>query len=232
MIMRTLQKTKNNKTRAAELLGISLKTLHNKLNLYRERGLLNERVVLSFCSSSMALESVNAAIRIPSTAFTTPHHSQFFKTKIPRSFSMELSFRPIREWVWKADRKALPDKHDSDRRQRAAELGYHKQGFPNKPLLEILQRSLNLSTTEDAGVGPITFANAYTSWFFDERPRWVSATTAAVEAAGMNFRTVADLKNDNAVYQDFTNRMLIKRGESVSETKRCGGRDCACADCC
>ncbi|MDQ2974586.1 MAG: sigma-54 dependent transcriptional regulator [Acidobacteriota bacterium] len=38
MIMRTLQKTKNNKTRAAELLGISLKTLHNKLNLYRERG--------------------------------------------------------------------------------------------------------------------------------------------------------------------------------------------------
>ncbi len=41
MIMRTLQKTKNNKTRAAELLGISLKTLHNKLNLYRERGLLH-----------------------------------------------------------------------------------------------------------------------------------------------------------------------------------------------
>jgi DNA-binding NtrC family response regulator len=42
MIMRTLQKTKNNKTRAAELLGISLKTLHNKLNLYRERGQMEE----------------------------------------------------------------------------------------------------------------------------------------------------------------------------------------------
>jgi transcriptional regulator with PAS, ATPase and Fis domain len=42
MIMRTLQKTKNNKTRAAELLGISLKTLHNKINLYRERGLLHD----------------------------------------------------------------------------------------------------------------------------------------------------------------------------------------------
>jgi DNA-binding NtrC family response regulator len=37
MIMRTLNKTNNNKTRAAELLGISLKTLHNKLNLYRGR---------------------------------------------------------------------------------------------------------------------------------------------------------------------------------------------------
>src|SRR5215218_6789169 len=45
MIMRTLQKTKNNKTRAAELLGISLKTLHNKLNLYRERGLLHDNIV-------------------------------------------------------------------------------------------------------------------------------------------------------------------------------------------
>src|ERR1043165_8686702 len=42
MIMRTLQKTKQNKTRASELLGISLKTLHNKLNLYRERGLLHD----------------------------------------------------------------------------------------------------------------------------------------------------------------------------------------------
>jgi DNA-binding NtrC family response regulator len=40
MIVRTIKKTNNNKTRAAELLGISLKTLHNKLNLYRERGQL------------------------------------------------------------------------------------------------------------------------------------------------------------------------------------------------
>jgi DNA-binding NtrC family response regulator len=38
MILRTLQKTDNNKTRAAELLQISLKTLHNKLRLYREQG--------------------------------------------------------------------------------------------------------------------------------------------------------------------------------------------------
>jgi DNA-binding NtrC family response regulator len=40
MILRTLQKTDNNKTRAAELLQISLKTLHNKLRLYREQGRL------------------------------------------------------------------------------------------------------------------------------------------------------------------------------------------------
>lgn len=42
MILRTLQKTDNNKTRAAELLQISLKTLHNKLRLYRDRNQLGD----------------------------------------------------------------------------------------------------------------------------------------------------------------------------------------------
>ena len=32
LIMMTLEHTRDNKTRAAEILGISLKTLHNKLN--------------------------------------------------------------------------------------------------------------------------------------------------------------------------------------------------------
>jgi DNA-binding NtrC family response regulator len=44
MILRTLQKTDNNKTRAAELLQISLKTLHNKLRSYRERGQLPDSI--------------------------------------------------------------------------------------------------------------------------------------------------------------------------------------------
>jgi len=96
-------------------------------------------------------------------------------------------------------------------------LGYHKQGFPNKALLEILGEHSIFRQLKTAGVEPITFANAYTSWFFNERPRWVSATTAAVEAAGMTFRTVDDLLQGNAVYQDFTNRVLIERGEAVSE---------------
>jgi DNA-binding NtrC family response regulator len=34
LIMKTLAATNNNKTRAAEILGISLKTLHNKLKEY------------------------------------------------------------------------------------------------------------------------------------------------------------------------------------------------------
>ncbi|MFQ5628431.1 MAG: sigma-54-dependent transcriptional regulator [bacterium] len=36
LIMRTLEMQGNNKTRAAEVLGVSLKTLHNKLNRYAE----------------------------------------------------------------------------------------------------------------------------------------------------------------------------------------------------
>ena len=96
-----------------------------------------------------------------------------------------------------------------------AKLGYHKQGFPNSAMLEIIrEHSLFLQLTR-AGIEPITFANTYTQKFFDERPRWVSATTAAVEAAGLRFRTVADLKAGRAVYQDFTNRFLIERGEDV-----------------
>jgi DNA-binding NtrC family response regulator len=37
LILRTLEHTRNNKTRAAEILGISLKTLHNKLKEYGSR---------------------------------------------------------------------------------------------------------------------------------------------------------------------------------------------------
>jgi 2,3-bisphosphoglycerate-independent phosphoglycerate mutase len=96
------------------------------------------------------------------------------------------------------------------------QLGYHKQGFPNAAMLEILrEHSVFLQLTR-AGVTPVTFANTYTQRFFEERPRWVSATTAAVEAADLPFRTVADLKDDRAVYQDFSNRFLIERGEDVT----------------
>jgi 2,3-bisphosphoglycerate-independent phosphoglycerate mutase len=97
-----------------------------------------------------------------------------------------------------------------------AQLGYHKQGFPNQALLEIINAHSIFRQLREAGVSPVTFANAYTSRFFVERPRWVSATTAAVEAAGLNFRTVDDLRAGSAVFMDFTNRILIERGENVA----------------
>ncbi|MBC8029631.1 MAG: hypothetical protein H7Z16_05930 [Pyrinomonadaceae bacterium] len=97
-----------------------------------------------------------------------------------------------------------------------ARLGYHKQGFPNSAMLEILREQSIFRQLAKAGIEPITFANTYTQKFFDERPRWVSATTAALEAAGVPFRRVADLKAGRAVFHDFTNAMLIERNEDVA----------------
>ena len=96
-----------------------------------------------------------------------------------------------------------------------ARVGYHKEGFPNRALLDVINEHSIFVQLKRAGVAPITFANTYTQRFFDKRPRWISATTAAVEAAGLQFNKVEDLKAGRAVYQDFTNQMLIERGEQV-----------------
>ncbi len=97
-----------------------------------------------------------------------------------------------------------------------AALGYHKQGFPNEALREIIQQHSIFLQLKRAGVEPITFANAYRQAFFETRPRWVSATTVAVEAAGLRFRRVDDLRAGHAVYHDFTNRLLIDSGADVA----------------
>jgi 2,3-bisphosphoglycerate-independent phosphoglycerate mutase len=95
-------------------------------------------------------------------------------------------------------------------------LGYHKQGFPNQALREIINEHSIFLQLKRAGIGPNAFANAYTHRFFETRPRWVSATTAAVEAAQMSFRTLEDLRAGRAVFMDFTNAFLIERGEEVA----------------
>jgi 2,3-bisphosphoglycerate-independent phosphoglycerate mutase len=66
-----------------------------------------------------------------------------------------------------------------------AAIGHHKQGFPNATLLDIIREHSIFLQLKRAGVAPITFANTYTKRFFESRPRWISATTAAVEAAGL-----------------------------------------------
>src|SRR5438046_2336498 len=100
-----------------------------------------------------------------------------------------------------------------------AAIGYHKQGFPNQSLLDIISEHSIFLQLKRAGVTPITFANTYTKRFFESRPRWISATTAAVEAAGLRFNQVEDLRAGAAVFHDFTNELLIERlierGEKV-----------------
>jgi hypothetical protein len=96
-----------------------------------------------------------------------------------------------------------------------ATLGYHKQGFPNAAMREIIREHSVFLRLKRLGVGPNAFANAYSPRFFVERPRWVAATTGAVEAAGLPFRTFEDLNAGRAVYHDFTNRFLVALGADV-----------------
>ena len=91
-------------------------------------------------------------------------------------------------------------------------LGRHKQGFPNEELRAVIREHSIFLQLKNAGVAPVTFANAYTPRFFAERPRWVSATTCAVEAAGLEFRALADVLAGRAVFQDYTNEMIIEHG--------------------
>jgi 2,3-bisphosphoglycerate-independent phosphoglycerate mutase len=46
-------------------------------------------------------------------------------------------------------------------------LGYHKQGFPNKALLEIIREHSVFLQLARAGLAPITFAIAYSKRFFE-----------------------------------------------------------------
>lgn len=96
-------------------------------------------------------------------------------------------------------------------------LGRHKQGFPNEPLREIIREHSIFKRLSESGSVPSLFANAYTPQFFEGTPRWKSATTVAVESAGIPFRKIPDLLGRRSVFHDFTNRSLRERGFDVPE---------------
>lgn len=91
-------------------------------------------------------------------------------------------------------------------------LGVHKQGFPNQKLREVLAEKSVFLQLKNRKIEPNVFVNAYTPQFFTETPRWKSATTCAVEAAGVPFRRLSDLLGRKALFHDFTNHALRERG--------------------
>jgi 2,3-bisphosphoglycerate-independent phosphoglycerate mutase len=91
-------------------------------------------------------------------------------------------------------------------------LGYHKQGFPNEKLREVIKEHSIFLQLKNLKIEPVVFANTYTPQFFTEKQRWKSATTCAVEAAGLQFRKLPDLLGRKALFHDFTNQTLIERG--------------------
>jgi len=96
-------------------------------------------------------------------------------------------------------------------------LGFHKQGFPNEKLREVIAKHSIFRKLDELKIGPNVFVNAYTPRFFSSTPRWKSATTCAVEASNLQFRRLPDLVGRKALFHDFTNESLIAGGLAVSQ---------------
>jgi hypothetical protein len=93
-------------------------------------------------------------------------------------------------------------------------LGRHLQGFPNATLRALIAGHGLLKRA--LAYGPAAFANAYTPvWFETKVKRRESVTTVMTRAAGLPLRDLEDLRAGRAVYQDFTNQLLIERGYDV-----------------
>ena len=93
-------------------------------------------------------------------------------------------------------------------------LGQHLSGFPGGSLRTVIQDNSILKKLVAQGRN-VAFANAYAPRFFEKRPRFVSVSTIANEAAGLRFRNIDDLKSGRAVYHDFTHSVLKGAGISI-----------------
>jgi 2,3-bisphosphoglycerate-independent phosphoglycerate mutase len=106
----------------------------------------------------------------------------------------------------------------------AAAVGRHINGPCTKSLAALLDGHSLFSRVKAAG-GDATFANAYTPEFLANLPRFLSVSTVATLRAGLRFRTLDDLDRGDALFHDFTNRLLPERGYSLpTVTPREAGR--------
>lgn len=95
-----------------------------------------------------------------------------------------------------------------------AAVGRHINGPCTTSLAALLDGRSLFSRVKAAG-GEATFANAYTPEFLANLPRFLSVSTVATMRAGLRFRTLADLARGEALFHDFTNRLLPERGHSL-----------------
>jgi hypothetical protein len=98
-------------------------------------------------------------------------------------------------------------------------IGGHITGLPGEHLSKILLESSFLKTLRENGF-QVTSANAYSTEYFEKvrkRSRRVSATTLAIQAAGIDFRMMEDLKQGKAVFMDLTHHILKTRYPDVVE---------------
>ncbi|MBI3128251.1 MAG: peptidase [Candidatus Tectomicrobia bacterium] len=107
-----------------------------------------------------------------------------------------------------------------------AHVGGHLQGLPTRALREIIARHGLLRRARERGAR-VDFANAYTPAYFARGPnRRRSVTTVMMEASGLPLKRLGDLHRGEAVYRDFTNRLLREQGfeADVLAPEEAGGR--------
>lgn len=91
-----------------------------------------------------------------------------------------------------------------------AAVGRHINGYCTKSLAALLDgRTVFSRITAGGGA---TYANAFTPRFLENPPRFLSVSTVAVIQAGLRLRTLEDLARGEALFHDFTNRLLPERG--------------------
>ena len=93
-------------------------------------------------------------------------------------------------------------------------VGGHRSGFPGPKLIKIIKENSILKRIDALGLKS-TFANAYHREFSWENVSRASVTTYNVLSAGQKFRNLDDLCRGKAVYQEFTNEFLRKKGYRV-----------------
>lgn len=94
----------------------------------------------------------------------------------------------------------------------AQRLGRHLSGFPTKTLKEIIERENILKETYSRGLKG-AYINAYQPLYlrsFERLPK--SATTLCAQSIGQEPFSLEMVKKKEALYQDFTNLLLIEKG--------------------
>jgi len=95
-----------------------------------------------------------------------------------------------------------------------AAAGRHINGYCTKSLTALLDGRSLFSRVLAAG-GKATFANAYTPRYLERPPRFLSVSTVATVRAGLTLRTLDDLAQGEALFHDYTNRLLPELGYDV-----------------
>ena len=93
-------------------------------------------------------------------------------------------------------------------------MGRHIQAFPGPELSKIIIEN-NIMKQLFSYKMAVTSANMYSPDYFElvaKRKRRHSAITLAALSTGMSLRSLAEMHNGQAVYQDITNEMLLSLG--------------------